>query len=199
MIWTDHNGTELRIYDWTLRVSRSNVLALNVTLPEDDVKRLRLAESVLGRPILDINPPRKVAAVIFEDELPEVILPGSEDEAIKVGSGPESCSAMPDDNPNWLLNHAAGAVALARHIEAQDAERAQAEREQQQQVDTLAQALSYEYRDADGLIRVWDELAPAAQNSWRAVARKVIADEATRHGTESAKAGVRAPQGGESA
>lgn len=33
------------------------------------------------------------------------------------GSGPGECGARPSDNPNWLRNHAANALALADYIE----------------------------------------------------------------------------------
>lgn len=57
---------------------------------------------------------------------------------IGIGSGPERCVAHIDDNPNWLRNHAANAIALAEYLEDRDTANSEAEREEREQVEALA-------------------------------------------------------------
>ncbi|HEY9371495.1 hypothetical protein [Streptomyces sp.] len=116
---------------------------------------------------------RPVAAIVYESDLPEVRLSGS---SLSTGDGPEACTARPWDNPNWLYNHALGALALYHRLKADQA-RAEAEAERIKAEDA---------RRAPW--RTWlDERTEANDVSWVAI------DDVARALVD---AGVQVPEGG---
>ncbi|MPZ74001.1 MAG: hypothetical protein GEU74_12360 [Nitriliruptorales bacterium] len=118
-------------YGRSIELTTANEL-VSYSLPTDDTERLRLAEAILGRPILDINPPREVAAIVYEDELPEV---RQERYELRAGLYASCGDAV---SPGDLRATSAAYEALARHIEARDSTQRQlAEREVEALLDQL--------------------------------------------------------------
>jgi hypothetical protein len=93
----------------------------------------------------DIDFDNTAAAIDIDSELQEKFLffPMEEIEAVEIeedrgqlhaGAGPEHCVAGPDENPNWLYNHAMNALALWWRLK-NDQEKAEQEKAEQEQLE----------------------------------------------------------------
>jgi hypothetical protein len=130
-----------------------------IRVPVDHAQRI--AEALTGR---------KIAAIVYEDELPEV------------GAGRTALDVTVDHAPmalfsveeHWGKIHSH--VARIRHIEARDAAAKEFEREREERVAKLAEELHVEYRTTTGQYQ-WHQLPEDVKDGWRAVARHVLADE----------------------
>ncbi|TDE03439.1 hypothetical protein [Jiangella asiatica] len=175
----------------------SEEVRISVYLPKDPAELHKLTEAIHGREIEYIQYKdgenahtltpnsvggRKVAAIVYEDELPEV--KAEETERLYRAGGTVTPKAMA--TPQWrvkrLYREALEHLALARHIEARDAAAKEQERAEEERVRTKAQALALIAREAEGVEPPWHDMSPARQNGWLAVARHVLAGEEAGRG-----------------
>lgn len=134
-----------------------------VRLPTDPAELHKLVEAILGR---------KVAAVIYEDELPQITA-GKTVLDVYVGAAPMALLGVEQH-----LSMARSHVARLRHIEARDAAAKELERAEEERVEAKAEELSRRWHEAEsGHPLVWAHVYEGYKQGWRAVARHVLAGE----------------------
>jgi hypothetical protein len=138
------------------------------SISTDPAELHKLTEAIHGR---------KIAAIVYEDELPEfedvTVAPATP--AFAAGDAGEVEIAY--GNAAKHRRAAANHVALARHIEARDAAAKERERVEEEAVRAKAEELYGIYYAASGMTAAWDLIGQGVRDGFVALARQFLADE----------------------